>query len=163
MKFALAGALALVSCLLAPMALAADSTSVSIPVGDWLQQGSAILAGLAASRVLWLIARLPPAWSAAAKAAALDQLLTKAIDYGINAVAGAEKGKTLSVNVGNAVLATALQYAVTHGPEWLLAWAGGKSLVAQKLVARLPLEGAASVVHADVPQIVAGPQPAAGA
>ena len=64
--------------------------------------------------------------------------------YGINTVVGAEKGKTLEINVGNAVAAQGVQYAIDHGPAWLVDWMGGTENIQQKIIARLPLVSGAA-------------------
>jgi len=52
---------------------------------------------------------------------------------------GASKDKSLTVDVGNKVLAQALQYVIDHAPDWLTDWMGGPEQIAQKIVARLNL------------------------
>jgi hypothetical protein len=47
--------------------------------------------------------------------ARVELLLNNAVGYGLNAVQNAVKDKTLTVEVGNEVLAKALQYAVEKG------------------------------------------------
>lgn len=74
----------------------------------------------------------------------VELLLQNAINYGLNAVEGAVKGKTLEVNVGNEVLAKALQYAVDNAPVWLQSWAGGPEGLAKKIWGRLNLKDEAS-------------------
>ena len=106
MKTLLFAALGIVlAALLHPAAaMAADTTTVAVPIGDWLQQAVPIVAGLSATWVMWLLARLPAQWMAQAKTMRLDQLLVNAIGYGFNAVAGAEKGKVLSpIEIANHV------------------------------------------------------------
>lgn len=123
-------------------ASAATGTTVSVPWGDWLLDCAAAMASVAAAGLVWLCRFLPASVRALVQTAQVEQVLQKAITYGINAVAGAEKGKTLSVDVGNSVVAEALNYAVTHGPSWLQGWVGGPDALAQKIIARLDLEAA---------------------
>lgn len=163
MKTLLFAALGIVlAALLHPAAaMAADTTTVAVPIGDWLQQAVPIVAGLSATWVMWLLSRLPAQWLALAKTARFDQLLVNAIGYGLNAVAGAEKGKVLSVDLGNKVVAAALQYAIDNGSEAVIKWAGGRDVVAQKIIARLPLDSDAAVVPSAGGMIVkAVPNPA---
>ena len=75
-----------------------------------------------------------------AKTAQVDQLLTKAITFGVNTVVGAEQGKTLTINTAYPVLNQALAYVLEHGPSWLEQFAGTPDQLAQKIVARLPLD-----------------------
>ena len=63
-----------------------------------------------------------------------EQLLNRALDYGLAAVAGAAKGKTLDIPIANKVLLEAAQYALDHGAPWLLKYIGD---LGPKLVARM--------------------------
>lgn len=68
-----------------------------------------------------------------------EQLLEKAIEYGINATAGAERDKTLTVDVGNEVLRKALNYALSNGWVKLIDFLDGPDGILQKLFARLDI------------------------
>jgi len=141
--FAVAATLVVVST----AALAADSsTSVTIPWGDWVSQAAGFLASIAATVIAWAVRKLPARYSALMQMTQAEQLLEKAVGYGLNAVAGASKGKTLSIDVGNAVVQQAATYVIANGPAWLISWLGGEAGIAQKIVARLTLEEAATVV-----------------
>lgn len=125
-------------------ALAQDGSGVvTIPWGDLLATlllylQDTLLAALLAA-LTWVVGRVLPSWLAPIIGTArLEQLLTRAIDYAIATTAGAVKGQEVSVNVGNELAAKALRYAVEHGPGWLISWAGGKELLAEKIVARIP-------------------------
>lgn len=135
---------------LLPIAAYADTTTttttVSLPFGDWLGALVAPLENLLTlvigALVAWIMTKIPAsikAFITAQNIAQAEQLLENAIGYGINTVAGAEKGKTLEINVGNAVAAQAAQYAVDHGPAWLISWMGGPDQILEKIIARLPL------------------------
>lgn len=79
--------------------------------------------------------------------ARVELLIDNAINYGLNAVAGAVKDKKLEVDVGNQVLREALQYAIDNAPGWLQSWAGGPEQIAKKIWAKLNLgEGADAAV-----------------
>lgn len=130
------------------IAHAQDTTIVTISWGQIVQDwASAILsialAGLAAAWA-WLGRSIPSQVFAILVSLRAEQFLQKAIEYGINAVAEASKDKRLEVNVGNAVLAKALQYIVDNAPGWLIAWMGGKEVIAEKIWARLDLAPGAS-------------------
>lgn len=120
-------------------ALADATTSVSVPIGDILGTMATYIALALSIAVTWGLRFLPGQWASLAKTAQVDQLLHKAIAYGINSVAGAEQGKTLTIPVGNAVLAQALTYALQHGPELTLQFAGSPVDLAEKIWARLNL------------------------
>lgn len=66
-----------------------------------------------------------------------EQIISKGIDYGINAAKGATKDGTLTIPVGNKVLAHAVNYIVENGAPKLIEWLGGPDGVAQKVFARL--------------------------
>lgn len=116
-------------------ALAADGQTIGVPIGDWI-------AGIAATIGLVLVTVLTRALAFApsiVKTLLTEQLLKRAIDYALAAVAGAAKGKVLEVRVANDVIRTAAQYAVDNGAPWLLKWIGD---LGPKLAARLSAEGA---------------------
>ena len=90
--------------------------------------------------------KIPPASiGAVLKGLITQQLVEKAISFGVNTVAGAAKGKTLTFDVGNQVLANALNYVVEHTPGWLLAWTGGVNAIRDHIIALLPVEDGASL------------------
>jgi hypothetical protein len=64
--------------------------------------------------------------------ARVQLLINNAINYGLNAVAGATKDKKLEVDVGNKVLREVLQYAIDNAPGWLRSWAGGPKNIAKR-------------------------------
>ncbi len=119
------------------------NTTVVLPVGTWIDQAlSAIQSSLAliiAALVAWAFRSLPQSVVSILRTLQIEQVLTRAADYGINATRGAVKGKTLDVNVGNEAIAKAVQYAVDNAPRWLIDWAGGPAAIRDKLIARIPL------------------------
>jgi len=135
-----------VALIATPLPAFAQDGAVTVPWGDWV---SGVLAaareffayGLAAL-VAWAARRLPAQIGDIILAARVEQLLTRAADYGIAAVAGAVKGKTLDVKVTNEVLERAAEYAIENAPA--LAGKLGDTL-RPKLLARL-----APVVGPDV-------------
>ena len=128
--------------LFAAAALAqASDTTVTVPWGDTLAQ---IMTGLQETITVILlgvltaaVAKLPGWVQAILNTWRVNQMLEKAIDYGINTTIGAVKGQELSVDVGNAVVKTAVEYVVTHAPGWLITWMGGDEMIRQKLMARV--------------------------
>jgi hypothetical protein len=136
----------LVLLIIQPVAFAQEATeTVSIPYGAWIETSAGAVATFILAVIGWLMRKLPASVVDILKTMKAEQLLAKAVDYGINAVAGATKGKTLTVNVGNAVVANAVQYAVDNAPGWLVKWLGGPEAIAAKIIARLNLEEAAAV------------------
>lgn len=151
----LAGALALAACftILGPIlahaqAVAVDNsalTTVTIPVSEWVSASGTFVASILASLVVWLYRKLPAQIGDILKTMKVEQLLEKAVTYGINAVVGATKDKPLTINVGNQVVAQAVQYVISHGPAWLVSWMGGEAMIREKIIARLNLEADAEL------------------
>ncbi len=97
---------------------------------DWIASGLVAI-------VLWMIRRLPGEIQAVIRTARVEQLLERAITYGVNSVVGAAAGRSLSVSVSQPVLASALQYALDRMPSALLKWVGGPPRLAEMIWARL--------------------------
>lgn len=148
-----------------PTAFTPDG-QVDVPWGDWLAE---ILKGLlvfVGGVALWLLRRLPANLVTALDMFAgmmgqgrANELLEKAITYGVNTTAGAVKGRTLTVKVGLEVLERALEYAVRHAPN-LVKMLGGVQAVREKIIARLELEETAALPAPKPPAdtLVAEPQ-----
>lgn len=118
----------------------AGDGQVAIPWGDWLAASASTLVTLAASVLAFALAQLPASINAMIKTWRVEQLLERAVAYGINTVAGAAKGQTLSVPVANKVIEQALEYAVENGSSALVSWMGGTDAIEKKLIARLDVE-----------------------
>lgn len=117
-----------------------ETTKVTWAYGSVIAQWAGAISTLVFAGVAWLLRLLPGQIYAMLLAARADQVIQKGIDYAINMAVGASKDKQLTVDVGNKVLAQALQYVIDHAPDWLQAWMGGPEQIAQKIVARLNLE-----------------------
>lgn len=116
-----------------------ETTKVTWTYGATIAQCASAIGTLLFAGVMWALRLLPSQVYAVIVSMRADQLLQKAIDYGINMVTAATKDKALTADVGNAVLAQALQYVIDHAPDWLQSWMGGPDAIAQKIVARLNL------------------------
>jgi hypothetical protein len=101
-----------------------ETTKVTWAWGATVSQAGQAIAWLLASVAMVMLRKLPANIVAIFGNARVELLLQNAIGYGLNAVQGAVKDKTLTVEVGNEVLAKALQYAVDNAPGWLQSWAG---------------------------------------
>ena len=121
------------------VATAAPPTTVSIPWGDWLVAMRDGVMAVVLGLIAWGFRALPSNIAAMLTSARVIQIVEKGIDYGLNSVAGAVKGKTLDVNVGNAVVAQSVQYVVDQAPGWMVKWAGGEDGIRRMIVARLPV------------------------
>lgn len=134
----------------------AAGAEILLPWGDALAAGLQALGGIAA-----------PALAAAAGAAArlagplrflvtstlVERLVRNATDYALNAVAGAARGRTLSVPIGSAVIAQAVQRALDQAPAWLVRAAGGETGLAEKVFRSLPLEAEATRANTLAPAL----------
>jgi hypothetical protein len=131
---------AMALALSATMALA-QATTVDIPVGSWLAGSAAflqdILPVLIPAVLAWVFRFLPASIVGLLRTAQVEQLLQKAIDYGFNAIPGADKEKPLTVDIGNAVVAQIVGYAIKYGPGWVINWLGGVDGIRARVIARL--------------------------
>jgi hypothetical protein len=125
---------AIVVVALAPPVLAGDGT-VTIPWGDWIADGAQTLASLCLAALSWVLARWAPQW---VRMQLTEQLLSRAVDYGIAVVAGAARGKVLDIPVANEVIREAAAYAVANAPA-TAKWLG--ATLEPKLLARLGAAG----------------------
>lgn len=115
---------------------------VVVPWGDWLAAVAPTIGVGVVGLITWALRQLPAQASGVLTAMRVDQLLARAVDYGVNVTQGAVRGRTLDVATGNAVLAAAMRYAVEQAPT-IVAMAGGEALVRNKIIARLDVgEGA---------------------
>lgn len=145
---------ALLAVAWSPPAFAQDG-AVTVPWGDWVAGVLSYLRdgviAIVVAMIGLLAKNLSPGIRDMILAARVEQLLTRAADYGVAAVAGAVKGKTLDVRVTNEVLEKAAEYAVANAPA--LAEKLGATL-RPKLLARLaPIVGpevSAEFVNAQV-------------
>lgn len=135
-----------------------ETTKVTWAYGATVSQWAGAIGTLILAGVTWALRLLPAQIYAIMVSLRADQLIQKGIDYAINMVVGASKDKSLSVDVHNQVLATALQYVIDQAPGWLQSWMGGPDQIAQKIVARLNL---APDAVPDVNAAVAASTPAA--
>lgn len=106
--------------------------TVTVPWGDWLAAaypivGFVLLILLTAGLAI-LLPRLPP-WVQAAMTPQIQAMLltyaANALNWGIQQVAGATKGKELEIPVGNAVIAAAVQEALNTWPQKIVDKLGG--------------------------------------
>jgi hypothetical protein len=73
-----------------------------------------------------------------------EKKMAELVGYGLNAVAGAAKGKVLTVDVGSQVLAVVAQRALDDSPRYILKLLGGEEGIRAKALAMLHLEPDAS-------------------
>lgn len=128
-------------------AVAASDTEVVFSVGDqvaWMLPTIATV-GLVLAFAAWRVVKaLLPGWLGSAIDPFVDRLLPEAIDYAANAVDGAAKGKTVTVDVGNRMLAEALRYFEAQGDRAAKA-IGRRQRIARRIISYLDLEPGAVV------------------
>lgn len=120
---------------------ASPAPTFQLPAGDWFQGAlTFVLALLGGSAgIAGLIYPLLPVGTRIVAQMILPGLIDRAIGYASNAIPGVQSGQTLSVPVGNAVLAAAGQFAVDHLPTILLKAVGGADGLKAHIYAKLPL------------------------
>ncbi len=143
--FALAGLIFIILFAPAQAAEAVAAGSIRVPIGEWLAASASLAAPVIALAYAWLLRQLPEQIVGILRTIRVEQILDKAITYGVNAVRGAAQGKTLDINLGSEVLAEAVQYVIDRAPAWVIEWTGGREGIAKMIAARLPMEADSSV------------------
>ncbi len=133
--------------------------NVLLPWGDALAllvQGiGGVLLPLAITAATAALARLTGPLRLLVTAALVERLVRNVGDYAVNAVAGAVRGRTLSIPLGSAVIARAVQRALDQAPGWLVKAAGGVDGLGEKVFRSLPLEEAATADNTLAPALAA--------
>lgn len=136
-------------------------TAVIVPWGDYLvataqmavQIMLPVILPIVAGYAIQAIRRVYP-WAALfLTQARLEQMAVALSEYGLNAVSGAAKGKTLSVSVGSSVVAAGLNRALETVPQAVIDKAGGPEGVAKLIFRKLNLEEAASEATVLIPAL----------
>ena len=157
-RFFAAPTLACASLATSP-AFAAMGAVVVLPWGDWIvafaQAAQAVLAPLLVGLATGLIARSAPLVSYFLSKSVVEGMVRRITDYALNAVAGAAKGQVLTVPVGSAVIATAVQRAADQVPAFVVKAAGGLPGIAEKVFRRLVLEDRATAANTLAPALAA--------
>ncbi|KMO21416.1 hypothetical protein SQ03_03215 [Methylobacterium platani JCM 14648] len=127
---------------------AADTTSVTLSAAPWISllQEIVITAVIpaVAAYAIQAIRKVYP-WAALfLTQARVEQMANAVTEYAINAVPGAVKEGKLSINVGSAVIAKAVQRAVDAAPAKALEAAGGQAGLAEIVFRKLSLEDGAN-------------------
>lgn len=122
---------------------AGEADTIVVPVGNWadaiLENAASMVAALLMAVFGWLLRKLPKQMVDLLLTLRVEQIMRRAVDYGINATRGAVKGKALSFDVGNEVIAAALQRVIDSAPGFLINWMGGIEAIKAMIVARLNL------------------------
>ncbi|CAO4140651.1 hypothetical protein LPLAFNJD_LOCUS745 [Methylorubrum aminovorans] len=169
-RMLLLAALAL-ACVASPAFAAEVATvgdkAVILPWGDWLvalavslrEPILTILLPIVAAYVIQAIRKVYPMAALFLTQRRVEMMLEAGVDYGLNAVQGAAKGKTLSVNVAVPVIAKGTQYLVDTAPPAVIKAAGGADGVAARIFRKLDLDEHGNEANVLVPaqvQIGAG-------
>ncbi|TXN19221.1 hypothetical protein [Methylobacterium sp. WL19] len=141
----LAGLAALLSsCAASPCMASPTDATVLLPWGDGAialaHLITAFLVPLAITAATAAVARIAGPLQVLITTSLVERLVRNVGDYAINAVAGAVRGRTLSVPVGSAVIAQAVQRALDQAPAWLVTASGGAEGLAEKVFRSLPLD-----------------------
>ena len=157
-RFSAAPALAC-ACLAASPALAAAGTAIVLPWGDWIvafaATAQAVLMPLLVALATGLIARFAPLLGYVLSKSVVEGMVRRVTDYALNAVAGAAKGQVLTVPVGSAVIAAAVQRAADQVPGFVVKAAGGLPGIAEKVFRRLALEDRSTAANTLAPALAA--------
>lgn len=143
-------AVALVLWAMPAFAQTTDGT-ITIPWGAWLGDVLDWSVTIILAVVAWALRQLPAGIYAIIQQLRAEQLLERAIDYGINAVKGASYDKQLDIPTTSAVIEAAAEYAVVNAP--LLVQYLDPDTLRAKILARLAVEDGvtAEVVGATLP------------
>lgn len=169
-RMLLLAALAL-ACVVPP-ALAAEVATVGdkaviLPWGDWLvalavslrEPILTILIPLVGGYIVAAIRKNYPMAALLLTQKRVEMMLEAGVGFGLNAVNGAAKGKTLSVNVAVPVIAKGTQYVIDTAPPAVIKAAGGADGIAARIFRKLDLDDHASEQNVLIPaqvQIGAG-------
>lgn len=128
-----------------------DDTTVTFPWGNIVERIADVTASVMVPVLMgmfgWAITLLPQPLQLTSRwflTRATEQLLERAVDYGLNAVKGASKDKALSVNVGSKVIAEAANYAVEKGSAALIEWLGGEDAIKRMVLSRINVTASAA-------------------
>jgi small basic protein len=137
-------------------------TTVSVPVGSWLQASVTVLADILGlvigGLVTVILAKLPASirtYVTAGVIAQVDQLLGRAVQFALQKAVDTFGTKEITFDVKSAVVADAVNYAIDHGPGKLIDLMGGAEGIEQKIIARLPLPKDVPAVPAAAPTTTA--------
>jgi len=114
-----------------------EDTTVDIDANWFVKEWFPIFGALLMSLVTWSLRFLPGYIQTAYRVFRIDQALKRSIDMAIARVVGASKDKKWSINVGNAVVAAALENFLASMPAKLTEWGGGKDGIVRKILSRV--------------------------
>jgi hypothetical protein len=160
-RFRAAGPVAvavLLVCLTAP-AFAADDATVTISAGPWIEMVREILLTIVIPVISYYVVQAVRKNSTIGALfltqSRVEQLGNAATEFAINAIPGAVKEAKLSMSVGSAVIAKAVQYGIDAAPAKAMEAAGGPEGLAKIVFRKLNLEDEADEANTLLPAIAA--------
>ena len=124
-------------------------SAITIPYGAWIHDALGIARDVALAAVplviAWLGRELPAYAAFILRTRIAEQWLGRAIEGAYNAVDGATHDRLLTLELGNAVLAHAVQDMIDNAPAWLVGWLGGETGIRRAILRRLKLEADAAI------------------
>lgn len=155
-------ALALACAFSSPaLAQAAPATSLEVPWGTWLSNGllavSTVAVPIVSGYAVQGIRQVAPWASLFLSNARVESMVQNVTNYGLNAIDGAAKGKVLTVPVGSAVIAKAVQRGIDAAPAAVVKAAGGPQGLAERVFRTLHLEEGANAANTLAPALVGIP------
>jgi hypothetical protein len=135
-------------CVASASPVLAGGTAATIPWGQWLtavlSTASSVLVPVAAAAVTAGVAKVAPWATSILTRQRIESAIRAGVDYGQNAVAGAVRGRSVSVDLGPAVVAAGTKHVVATNSSGVVRKAGGVEGVAARVFQALPLEEKAS-------------------
>lgn len=135
-------------CVASASPVLAGEVAAAIPWGQWLtaalSAASSVLVPVAAAAVTAGVAKVAPWATSILTRQRIESAIRAGVDYGQNAVAGAVRGRSVSVDLGPAVVAAGTKHIVATSPSGVIRKAGGVEGVAARVFRALPLDEKAS-------------------
>lgn len=177
--FALAAAAAFAQDLTTPPVIAAspeavvaadEATSATIEWGNliiyWVKGLQVVLVTVLVGGLTWAATWIPGVAGIGARFLLVnygERIIQNAIDFAVNKIEGAAKGEKLTVNVGSAVIASAVERIMDLADDdrtlrWVVKLLGGERGVANKVFRKLDLEKAATADKVLTPAVLRLPK-----
>ena len=144
---------------------AQEASGVTVPYGQWLADyiipivGS--VAAILVTVVLGILVRFLPPWLQplvnTAVLKRLQALAGDAIEFGVQATAGAVKNAELTVPLGSSVVANAVQHAINTWPKAAIDKVGGVHGVKLAIIKELENRGVILPPDSTVDQVLSSP------
>jgi hypothetical protein len=112
-------------------------TVVAVPVGSWLDTALGYLTLALGGIIAWAFRALPTRIASILMTLQAEQLMTRALTYAINAVAGATRDKVWTIDVRNQVLKEFVTYVLVHGSAAAKDFIGTPADIAEKGLSRI--------------------------